>query len=206
MTRLPDDGKRKLKYSLQAIKMSDGWIGVNTLNPNRAVVAAVKAGKIKELTGYKYVQSEVKTFTGSRFDLAAFTNFDQSSNALVSINQKRAQIIDDEIRQNLPICLVEVKNATLKESDGVLFPDAKTARGQKHLLHLIEMKKNGFRSIILFFAGRDGASWVSPADLIDPNYGKLLRLAMKNGVEALALRVKVTESGMTISGTIPVIT
>lgn len=204
LTVEPPDSKRKLKYTLQAVKMPDGWVGVNTLNPNRAVFQAISTGKIEELSGYRYIQSESKTTTGSRFDLALFSDYEDAALNEVSLNPKRVGQIEEVCDSGLSPCLIEIKNATLKEGDGVIFPDAKTERGQKHLLHLIEMKQKGFRSIILFFAGRNEAKWVGPARLIDPRYAELLEQAVAKGVEAIGLQVKVSRHGLDIVGTIPV--
>ncbi len=60
---------RKLKYSLQAVEMPDGWVSVNTANPNIAVKKALKQGLIKSLQGYDFLLSEVKISPKSRIDL-----------------------------------------------------------------------------------------------------------------------------------------
>ncbi|GAB4271428.1 MAG: DNA/RNA nuclease SfsA [Candidatus Rifleibacteriota bacterium] len=193
---------RKLKYSLQAVQMPDGWVGVNTMNPNKVVAGAISSGVIRELTGYKFMQTETMVQAGSRFDIALFAEMPESG-SIVKMNPKRITAIGQSSGKRVDTCIVEVKNATLLEKNGVIFPDAKTERGQKHLKHLMEMKLLGYRTIILFFAGRTGAKWVGPADEIDPEYGKLLRQAVKSGVEALALEVKVNEKGLAIVGSIP---
>ena len=46
---------------------------------------------------------------------------------------------------------------------------------------------------------------VSPADLIDPEYGRLLRLAIANGVEAIAYRGEVTTTEIRLTERLPVI-
>jgi len=46
---------------------------------------------------------------------------------------------------------------------------------------------------------------VSPADSIDPEYGRLLREAVKSGVEALAYRAEVTPEAIRLTGRLPVI-
>jgi sugar fermentation stimulation protein A len=206
MTRQPDSPTRKLIYSLQAIKMPDGWVSVNTMNPNRAVFAAIKAGKIASLCGYELVQTEVKAAIGSRFDLALFnrSKAEKPDNELL-LNRSRAHATEYAHRRdkNFP-AIVEIKNATLRDVDGVRFPDAVTSRGQKHLEHLVAMKKAGYRSIILFFAGRSNTNWVGPAGDIDPAYAKALAEAIKAGVEAIAIKTEVLPSGLLLCGEIPV--
>lgn len=60
LTRHPITVSRKLLYTLQAVEMPDGWVGVNTMNPNRAVAGAILAGKVKSLRGYRFLQTEVR--------------------------------------------------------------------------------------------------------------------------------------------------
>ncbi|GAB1354737.1 hypothetical protein MASR1M12_34760 [Erysipelotrichia bacterium] len=72
LTEHPDDGNHKLLYTLQAVEMPDGWVGVNTMNPNRAVAGALVAGMFPELQGYDFLQTEVKAGK-SRFDLCSIS-------------------------------------------------------------------------------------------------------------------------------------
>ncbi len=210
LTAHPEDGSRKLLYTLQAIEMPDGWVGVNTMNPNRAVAAALLAGEIKEFLGYSYLQTEVKTSQGSRFDLCVYDDAGAIvlRSGLLQLNVKRSVQLPEFRQTALPNrqpAVIEIKNATMRSEDGVIFPDAVTERGQKHLRHLMELHAAGFRAIMLFFAGRSNTSWVGPADDIDPDYGRTLRQAIKAGVEAMALKIEVSASGLTVVGTLPVI-
>lgn len=203
-----EKNERKLKYTLQAVKMPDGWVSVNTMNPNKAVAQAIIAGVIPSLRGYELLQSETKAVVGSRFDLALYNSRQgNTANSELLLKPERAGKIVNPLNSkkfDLPITIIEIKNATLRDHDGVTFPDAVTARGQKHLRHLITLKKAGYRCIILFFAGRSNTSWVAPARAIDPDYAESLRDAVECGVEALALRVEVSASGLMIVGEIPV--
>jgi sugar fermentation stimulation protein A len=71
--------------------------------------------------------------------------------------------------------------------DGLgLFPDAVTTRGQKHLQELMLMSSLGYRAVLYFCVQHSGIHRVSPADEIDPDYGRLLREAAANGVEIMA--------------------
>ena len=88
-----------------------------------------------------------------------------------------------------PDCYVEVKSVTLVDGNIGMFPDAVTTRGQKHLRELIAMKKLGHRAVV-FFAGLH----------IDPEYDKLLRQAIREGVEVYSYAVE-----FEISGKIPTV-
>lgn len=203
-----ENNERKLKYSLQAVKMPDGWVSVNTMNPNKAVAQAIIAGAIPSLQGYELLQSETKASVGSRFDLTLYNSRQgKAANTELLLKPERAGKIENQAtsrKSDLPITIVEIKNATLRDHEGVTFPDAVTTRGQKHLHHLITLKKAGYRCIILFFAGRSNTRWVAPARIIDPAYAESLKEAVECGVEALALKVDVSADGLMIMGEIPV--
>lgn len=197
---------RKLRYTLQAVEMADGWVGVNTQNPNKAIEKSIREGVFEDFREYKFVQPEVKINKESRLDLALW-----KENAHIEsfkISEKRRRVILNSKNTNSlfePICFIEIKNVTLKcENNGVSFPDATTTRGQKHLRELIKLKKAGNRAIILFFVERNSAEWVTTSDNVDPEYGKLLRIAMKDGVEAIAVKAQVSEYGIEIYKKLPV--
>ncbi|MCX6119430.1 MAG: DNA/RNA nuclease SfsA [Proteobacteria bacterium] len=174
-----NDPKRKLKYTLELIGTDGGYIGANTSRPNYIVEDAIRRGAIKELQHYKTLQKEVKYGDNSRIDI------------LLSQGQK-------------PECYVEVKNATMIENGIIQFPDAVTERGQKHLIELQKVVQAGLRGVIFFLVNRPEGEVFSPADHIDPKYGKLLREAAINGVEILAYRCKNSPEGSVVSGKIKV--
>lgn len=175
-----DDPKRKLKWTWELTETDAGYVGVNTAMPNRVVEFSIGAGLIPELTGYAEMQREVKYGSeNSRIDL------------LLSDPQKAK-------------CYVEVKNTTLFHGGHVLFPDAVTERGQKHLRELAAMVREGHRAVIFFFVNRAEGEAFSPADHIDPVYGKLLREVQKQGVEILAYRAKHSLNGMTTGSTLEI--
>ena len=85
------------------------------------------------------------------------------------------------------------------------FPDSVTKRGQKHLRELIQQVKSGDRAVLLFIIMRTDVNLVKPADSIDAEYGRLLREAVREGVEVLAYRAKIDPMGMSIDRAIPVV-
>lgn len=206
VTELEKNHKRKLNHRLQAVKMADGWVSVNTMNPNKAILEAVLANHIVALRGYELCQSEVKVKNGSRFDLALYNKNTEPSDD-IKLNPGRARVILPGHQSKTPLrtALVEIKNATLLDAGGVRFPDAVTERGQKHLIHLMELAADGWRTLILYFVGRTSASWAGPADKVDPEYGRLLRRAVNNGVEAIAISVEVTQVGLSLKQQLPVV-
>ncbi len=204
-TALKPEKNRKLAYTLQAVEMPDGWVSVNTMNPNKAVAAAITEGCIAGFEGYEFLQTEIKSSCGSRFDLALFRpNYGMWSDQLSFKPERATQLRRAESSSPTFPAVIEIKNATMRSDDGVLFPDAKTERGRKHLRHLLELKEAGLRAVILFFAGRSSARWVGPAEIIDPEYAALLKTVVEKGVEAMAVRVKVSEKGLMLDGLLPI--
>lgn len=154
-----DNPERKLKYTLEMIQVPSGaWVGVNTATPNKIVKEAVIAKLLLHWEKYSHVQSEVKINKESRLDLMLFNE-------------------GDPIKH-----YIEVKNTTMIEGSVAQFPDSVTERGQKHLRELMLLKEQGHSVEIVFTVQRNDATSFAPADLIDAEYGKLLRLAQQKGV------------------------
>jgi sugar fermentation stimulation protein A len=157
---------RRLKYTFELIEMPTSLVGVNTAVPNRLVRKAIHDGTIRSLTGYDSVRPEVCYGANSRIDLL-----------LEGRKQGR--------------CFVEIKNCTLVEQGIAYFPDAVTTRGLKHLQELQQQVQEGHRCVIFYLIQRTDAHLFKPADLVDPEYGKSLRTAVKHGVEIMAWDVKI---------------
>jgi sugar fermentation stimulation protein A len=160
-----NDPKRKTKFTWEMIKINGDWVGINTGNPNKLAFEAISAGTIPELAGYTMVKREVK-FDDSRFDIFAENDIEK--------------------------CFIEVKNVTMKEGKYALFPDAVTTRGQKHLKTLMEVKAEGMRAVMLYIIQRSDVEIFAPATEIDPEYAKTLEIAVKAGVEVIAMQAKVS--------------
>jgi len=160
-----NDPKRKTQFTWEMIRINDGWVGINTANPNSLAYEAIMNNEISELSGYSHVQREVK-FGDSRFDVFAENEHEK--------------------------CFVEVKNVSMKESHFALFPDAVTTRGQKHLKTLMEVKAAGMRAVMLYIIQRSDVEVFAPATEIDPAYNEALKEAMKAGVEVIPMQALVT--------------
>ncbi|MBM3611324.1 MAG: DNA/RNA nuclease SfsA [Alphaproteobacteria bacterium] len=168
-----DNPNRKLPYTLEMIETEHGLVGVNTQNPNKIVKEAIEQGKIATLLGYETIRTEVRYGTNSRIDL------------LLESPEK-------------PKAYVEVKNVSMREEGVLIFPDAVTERGTKHLLELIQMVKEGHRAVMLFLSQRSDCNTFSVAESIDPLYAKTLRNAIREGVEVLAYRCTLTVDAIKI--------
>ena len=87
---------------------------------------------------------------------------------------------------------IEVKGCTLEKNGVVMFPDAPTERGVKHILELIEAKKAGYEAAILIVIQMERAEYFCPNDETHREFGDALRLAQREGVHVLAYNCKVT--------------
>jgi sugar fermentation stimulation protein A len=169
--------KRRLRYTWEMIEMPTSLVGVNTMVPNRLVKAAIKAGRVKHLTGYDNVSSEVSYGRNSRIDLLLETGSER--------------------------CFVEIKNCTLVTDGVACFPDAVTARGLKHLKELQDQVRSGDRSVMFYLVQRMDAGLFRPADHIDPVYSQELRKAIKNGVEIMIFDVAMDLKRIELNREIP---
>ncbi|OEU74762.1 MAG: sugar fermentation stimulation protein SfsA [Desulfuromonadales bacterium C00003093] len=173
-----DDPKRKLKFTLELIRVGEHWVDTHTQRTNRLVAEALRNGWIEGLCGYE-VTPEYK-IGDSRIDFFLEKGGEQ--------------------------VLLEVKNVTLCCAEAVAcFPDAVTTRGQKHLRELSAAKQQGCRAVIFYLVQRAEATSFTPADAIDPEYGRLLRDVVAGGVEALAYKTVVSPEENRVSVQIPVI-
>ena len=86
-----------------------------------------------------------------------------------------------------------------------MFPDAPTERGARHILELIEAKKEGYGAGILFLVQLDNVETFSPNDERDPEFGRALRLARENGVDIMVYNCKVDKNMIEINQKIDII-
>lgn len=170
--------KRKLKYTWELIEMPASLVGVNTLVPNQLVFRAIKSGAIETLAGYDDIIREVSIGNGTRLDFVLR-------------------------RGEADRCYVEVKNCTLVKNKMASFPDAVTTRGAKHLRELQSLKAAGFRTVMFFLIQRMDAVHFSPADGIDPDYGRELRAASRNGVEIIVYDVRIDLRRIALNKPVP---
>ena len=134
--------KRKLKYTLEIIKVKKNLVGINTLIANKLVLEALNLKKIKNLIAF------------------------------------------DKIAE---------------------FPDAVTSRGTKHLNELINAKKCGDQSYILYLIQREDCKSFKIADDIDKNYKIAFNIAIKAGVKVLCYDCKISNEEIKLNDQINLI-
>ena len=160
---------RKLRWTLECVDFHGTLVGVNTATPNRLLKAAWKAGALPEVVGYPRFKAE----------------------AVVGDSR-----LDAHLSGPAGELWVECKNVTLVEDDAACFPDAVTARGQKHLEELMSLAAQGARVALFFLIQRADGRCFGPADFIDQRYGELFWRAVDCGVEAWPYVADVTPEGI----------
>ena len=93
---------------------------------------------------------------------------------------------------------LEVKGVTLEDNGVVLFPDAPTERGVKHVRELIRCHEEGFETYVLFVVQMEHAQYFTPNRKTHPQFADALCDARDAGVQLLAYTCKVTPDVMNI--------
>ena len=175
-----DDPKRKLKYTLEIIKVKKNLVGVNTHFANKITFHGLSNNLVKEVSNNDSIKPEVFFNKETRFDF------------LVEKNKQKI--------------FVEVKNVTLfRKEKTAEFPDAVTTRGSKHLKTLIEAVKKGYKSYLLFLVQIQGVDNFKIAKDIDKEYYENYLLAKKAGVIFLAYQCKISSKEIKIDKKIKII-
>jgi len=175
-----NDPKRKLRYGLEIIKSRKNLVGVNTHMANRIVEHGIQNNLIKELKNYDSIKAEVFFNKETRFDF---------------LLEKKSQK-----------SFVEVKNVTLfRNKDTAEFPDAPTARGNKHLLTLIDAIKKSYKTYLIFLVQIQNMKYFKIAKDIDEEYYKNYLKAKKAGVNFLAYRCDISSKKIFIDKRLKII-
>lgn len=184
-----DDPMRKLKFTLEMVQANSTWVGVNTTIPNKIIHEAFINKTIDEWNKYNHIQKEVTINEKSRIDFALWSGT-ETKFEFKKLDLKKSK---------LKFHFIEVKNVSLAENNLALFPDAVTERGQKHLKDLMNLMDWGHTTEILFTIQRADATSFAPADHIDIEYGRLLRMAKKRGVLITPLLCSISENEISLT-------
>jgi len=170
--------KRKTAFSIIAVYKGERLINMDSQVPNQVVFEALQAGCITELERPETMRREV-TFGNSRFDIYFETP-----------EQKN---------------FIEVKGVTLEEEGMVMFPDAPTVRGTKHVYEMIKAVEAGFGGTILFLIQMKDVDYFKPNLKMDEKFSNALVLARAAGVKLLAYDCLVQEDEITFGKKVPII-
>jgi len=173
--------KRKLKYTLQIIKVKNSKVGVNTHFTNKIVNHGLENNLIKYFTNSVKIKKEKIFNKNTRFDFY--------------------------LEDNKNKIFLEVKNVTLKRKNNLAeFPDSVTSRGTKHIKELINAKKKGFKAFLMFVIQREDCDKFNVAKDIDPEYSKTLKIAIKQKVKVVCYDCKFSSKGIKLNKEIKILT
>lgn len=161
------DPKRKTKYSLIAVKKGPRLINMDSQAPNKVVKEWLM--EKQPFGSLKRLKPET-TYGESRFDFYMETE-----------NEK---------------LFMEVKGVTLEEDGVVRFPDAPTERGVRHIMELIEAKKEGYEACLMFVIQMKEVRYFEPNDAAQKAFGEALRKAKQAGVKIFAYDCVVEPFGL----------
>ncbi|TFH10462.1 MAG: DNA/RNA nuclease SfsA [Candidatus Thorarchaeota archaeon] len=169
---------RKTSFDMIGIYHDGVLISLDSNLPNRFMRALLETNQLTCFTGYSKVIPEPRVY-GGRFDF------------LLEGENKRT--------------FVEVKSCTLVVKRRVLFPDAPTARGARHMKHLAHALTSGDvdAAAVVFVIQRPDADIFSPHDGNDPIFGDALREAHNQGVQIIPLLTKVIDWNLVLVKKIP---
>lgn len=143
------------------------WVLIDSRTPMDVFFRALEGGRIPEFRGYDVLKRE-RTLGESRFDFH------------LSGPEERSP------------CWVELKSVTFATCSPwgreARFPDAPTARGVRHLQHLMEAVIDGHRCAVVFAVCRPDAGGAAPNEQVDPLFAGTLWEAASAGVEVYAYR------------------
>lgn len=175
-----NDGKRKYAHALQLVEADGTIVGINTGLPNKLAEEAIRNGMIGNLHQYASLKREQKYGKNSRIDI----------------------LLEDA---RLGRAYVEVKNVHLMRTTGLAeFPDSITSRGAKHLDELSDVANQGHRAIMVYLIQRGDCERFNLCRDLDKNYCAAFDEAMRNGVEAYAIRCQISPQAIVPEKLIPI--
>lgn len=166
---------RKTAYDLISVYKGDRLINMDSQAPNKVFKEFLDKNILFE--NIEIIKPECK-YQNSRFDFYVKT-------------------ADKEI-------FIEVKGVTLEENGVVLFPDAPTERGIKHLNELITAKNQGYDAYVVFVVQMENVKYFTPNSKTHKAFAQALSNAKNNGVNVLCYDCKVTETTLDINNPVKV--
>jgi len=161
---------RKTKYDLIAVYKGDILINIDSQAPNKVFHEWIKSSG--------FFGNDIRVKPECRYKNSRFDFYIESGDRRI---------------------FAEVKGVTLERDGVVLFPDAPTERGVKHLNELIDAKENGFEAYVFFIIQMKSCLYFTPNRDTHPEFADTLKLAAEKGVSAVALSCSVAEDSLAVS-------
>jgi len=166
-----DNPSRKTKYDLVAVNKGGKLINMDSQAPNKAVYEWLNE---QRPFGNDMEAFPEQTYGKSRFDF------------LLKSNKTDRMLY------------LEVKGCTLEREGVVLFPDAPTERGVKHVDELVTCIENGMEGAILILVQMSGIKYFTPNYETHRQFGEALKRAKEKGVTILCYDSIVTPDSIKV--------
>lgn len=164
-----ESSQRKTKYDLISVYKNNELINMDSQAPNKVFKEWVSDSDF--FNNITLIKPECK-YRNSRFDFY--------------IEAQKRKIF------------AEIKGVTLEENGVVMFPDAPTERGVKHLKELCECIKDGYEAYVFFIVQMKNCKFFTPNRITHPEFANTLLEASKKGVNIKALNCIVTPNELKI--------
>lgn len=161
---------RKTKYDLVAVYKGNRLINIDSQAPNKVFMEWAKESNF--FGKEIYIRPETK-YKNSRFDF-----YIESGDRKI---------------------FVEVKGVTLEENGVVMFPDAPTLRGVKHINELCDAKKDGYESYIFFVTQMEDVLYFTPNRKTHKEFADALLNAKNKGVNIMCVDCVVDDDSLKIN-------
>lgn len=171
-----DSKIRKTKFDLISVYKGNRLINIDSQVPNKMFSEWVKLGNL--FKDIKVFKSEV-FYKNSRFDF------------YVEYENKKA--------------FIEIKGVTLENEGVVLFPDAPTSRGVKHLKELVSAREEGYEAYVIFIVQMEGVKYFTPNYETHKEFGDILSFCKNNGINILAFDSVVLKDEIYIKDSVKVL-
>ena len=175
LSQAQDLGKRKHRFTVEAVKVGDVWIGCNTMLANRVLKRLLADLEISEISSSEKLVTEYK-LGHRRFDFAVI---DCQSGELVQIMEAKTVTMANDWydieTKNESARDVKRKIPTTRPPECIgnrkigLFPDSESKRATQHLLALKEIS-NRIPVRLLYFVSRGDVDTVLPSVACDSRY------------------------------------
>ena len=170
-----DNPSRKTKYDLVSVFKGEELVNMDSQAPNKVFGEWVSGGGF--INNLSLIKPECK-YRNSRFDF------------YMEADKRKI--------------FVEIKGVTLEENGIVMFPDAPTERGVKHIRELCECIGAGYEAYIFFIIQMNHCSLFTPNRITHPEFADALIEAEKKGVNIRALNCIVKPCELEIDGSVEV--
>ncbi len=168
---------RKTPYDLIAVQKGERLINMDSQAPNKAVSEWLT---LKKPFGEGWKVSAEKRYKKSRFDF----------------------MLEHESGKKM---YLEVKGCTLEQNGVVMFPDAPTQRGLKHIEELIECVNDGYEAVLLILVQMENVKYFTPNYATHKEFGDAMKLASQKGVKLMCYDCLVEPDSLTVNTKIKIV-